>query len=308
MESLQVIPTYFLRLSSSSSTDNSKLKLFSDWLLDIGDGRIGLPHDGMAEIEVPDDFLIMDYHDPLQSIVEATYPDLLHHLADSEYLTNRDILTPTVEVVDQINDYMCSLLPGEPIVYFSSHSVSIADQGCASFQELYTIEFLNTIKCSGLPPHRLAVKVGVPIMLVRNIDQAAGLCNGTRLKNTFLGKHFIKAIALNGTSTSQEVLIHRMDMNSSESRLPFMMTRRQFPIILSFAMTINKSQGQSMTNVGLYLRRPVFTHGQLYVALSRVKSMDGIKILILDSDKNPTTRPLMWSTEKYFKTSCEAYW
>ncbi|XP_028802074.1 uncharacterized protein LOC114757246 [Neltuma alba] len=279
-----------MRLSSSSSTDNSKLKLFSDWLLDIGDGRIGLPYDGMAEIEVPDDFLIMDCHDPLQSIVEATYPYLLHHLVDSEYLTNRDILTPTVEVVDQINDYMCSLLPGKPIVYFSSDSVSIADQGCASFQELYTIEFLNTIKCSGLPPHRLAVKVGVPIMLVRNIDQAAGLCNGTRLKNTFLGKHFIKAIALNGTSTGQEVLIHRMDMNPSESRLPFMMPRRQFPIILSFAMTINKSQGQSMTNVGLYLRRLVFTHGQLYVVLSRVKSMDGIKILILDSDKNPTNK------------------
>ncbi|XP_028805759.1 uncharacterized protein LOC114760646 [Neltuma alba] len=159
-----------------------------DWLLDIGDGCIGLPHDRMTEIEVPDDFLIMDCHDPLQSIVKATYPDLLHHLANSEYLTNRAILTPTVEVVDQINDYVCSLLPGEPIEYFSSDSVSTADQGCTSFQELYTIEFLNTIKCSGLPPHRLVVKIEVPIMLVRNIDQAAELCNGTRLKITFLGK------------------------------------------------------------------------------------------------------------------------
>ncbi|XP_028793347.1 uncharacterized protein LOC114749047 [Neltuma alba] len=281
-----------MRLSTSSSTYDSRLQQFSNWLLDIGDGQIGLPHDGMAEIEIPNDLLILDSHDHLQSIVHATYPDLLDHLTDSTYLTNRAILAPTIEVVEQINDYMCSLLPTEVVEYFSSDSVSTVDQGNTSFQELYTTEFLNTIKCSGLPPHRLALKVGVPIMLMRNIDQAAGLCNGTRLRITFLGKHFIKAIALNGTSQGQEVLIHRMDMNPSESKLPFTLIRRQFPIILSFAMTINKSQGQSMTNVGLYLPRPVFTHGQLYVALSRVRSMDGIKILILDSEKKPTNKTM----------------
>ncbi|KAI9113604.1 hypothetical protein K1719_015531 [Acacia pycnantha] len=73
-----------------------------------------------------------------------------------------------------------------------------------------------------------------------------------------------------------------MDMNPSECKLPFTLTRRQFPIIVSFAMTINKSQGQSMTNVCLYLLTPVFSHGQLYVALSRVKSFNGLKLLILD--------------------------
>ncbi|KAI9082257.1 hypothetical protein K1719_035680 [Acacia pycnantha] len=107
-------------------------------------------------------------------------------------------------------------------------------------------------------------------MLIRNIDQAAGMCNGTRLQISQLGKNVIKAKALNGTSIGEEILIHRMDMNPSETKLPFNMTRRQFPIIISFAMTINKSQGQSMTNVGLYLPSPVFSHGQLYVALSRL--------------------------------------
>ena len=58
------------------------------------------------------------------------------------------------------------------------------------------------------------------------------------------------------------------------------MQRRQFPVILSFAMTINKSQGQSLSQVGIHLSRPVFTHGQLYVALSRVRSMNGLKIYI----------------------------
>ena len=80
-------------------------------------------------------------------------------------------------------------------------------------------------------------------MLIRNIDQAAGLCNGTRLRMTILGKHFIKAIALNGPSIGNEVLIHRMNMNLCDSKLPFKMNRRQFPIIPSFAMTINKNKG-----------------------------------------------------------------
>ena len=49
-------------------------------------------------------------------------------------------------------------------------------------------------------------------------------------------------------------------------------------------MTINKSQGQSLQRVGLYLDRPVFNHGQLYVAVSRVTSKDGLRILIVEND------------------------
>ncbi|KAI9084394.1 hypothetical protein K1719_033584 [Acacia pycnantha] len=127
-------------------------------------------------------------------------------------------------------------------------------------------------------------------MLIRNIDQVAGMCNGTRLQISQLGKNVIKAKALNGTSIGEEILIHRMDMNPSETKLPFNMTRRKFPIIISFAMTINKSLGQSMTNVGLYLPSPVFSHGQLYVALSRVKNFNGLKILILNEFKNAATQ------------------
>lgn len=126
----------------------------------------------------------------------------------------------------------------------------------------------------------LELKVGAPVMLVRNIDQSFGLCNGTRLRVTNLGKTVIEAITLNGSHPNMKVLIHRMDMNPSQTKWPFRMQRRQFPVILSYAMTINKSQGQSLACVGLHLARPVFSHGQLYVALSRVRSVDGLKIYI----------------------------
>ncbi|KAI9124881.1 hypothetical protein K1719_004208 [Acacia pycnantha] len=68
-----------------------------------------------------------------------------------------------------------------------------------------------------IPHHKLVLKVGVPVMLIRNIDQAAGLCNGTRLRVTQLGKNVIRAKALNGISAGEDIMIHRMNMNPSES-------------------------------------------------------------------------------------------
>ena len=65
------------------------------------------------------------------------------------------------------------------------------------------------------------------------------------------------------------------------------MTRRQFMFIVSYAMTINKSQGQSLQSVGLYLPKLVFSHVQLYVVFSRVQTKNGLKILIHDKDGKP---------------------
>ena len=53
-------------------------------------------------------------------------------------------------------------------------------------------------------------------------------------------------------------------------------------------MTINKSQGQTFKHIGVYIRDSVFSHGQLYVALSRVGSRDGMKIMVKDGWKEMT--------------------
>ena len=73
----------------------------------------------------------------------------------------------------------------------------------------------------------------------------------------------------------------------SDCGLPFDLKRRQFPCRTSFAMTINKSQGQTLKNCGIFLPDPVFSHGQLYVALSRVSNLNSLRIFTGDG-KNKT--------------------
>ncbi|GAB2295895.1 hypothetical protein Dimus_038387 [Dionaea muscipula] len=150
-------------------------------------------------------------------------------------------------------------------------------------------EYLNSLDPAGLPPFKLDLKVGVPIILLRNIAPKEGLCNGTRLLVVKCAGRVIQAQILTGDKKGNLVLIPRITLTPSTTEIPFKMSRRQFPIRLAFAITINKSQGQSLKYVGVDLRTPVFTHGQLYVGLSRCTSHLGVSVLLPDVGQNSTT-------------------
>ncbi|XP_014628705.1 ATP-dependent DNA helicase PIF1 [Glycine max] len=274
----------------SNPTDHSnldELKQFSEWLLDIGDGKLAEPNDDYGEITILDEFLIKDFQDPIQTIVEATYPDLLHNYSNGDFLQKRVVLASTKDVVDKINDYVLSLIPGEEKEYCSADSVDKLDELLSPAFGVLTAEFLNSLKTSGIPNHKLIIKVGTPIILLRNLDQADGLCNGTRLIVTRLSSSVVEAEIITGPNIGHRTYIPRMNLSPSDSPWPFKLIRRQFPFMVSFAMTINKSQGQSLAHVGLYLPTPVFSHGQSYVALSRVQSKKGLHILIHDNQGTP---------------------
>ena len=117
-------------------------------------------------------------------------------------------------------------------------------------------------------------------MLIRNINPKEGLCNGTRLTVTYISNNLVKGLIQNGTHIGREAWIPRITLSTNELS-PCQFTRRQFPIVLAFAITINKSQGQSLDKIGIYLPKPVFSHGALYVALSRCTNQRNIRLFIL---------------------------
>ncbi|XP_072384713.1 ATP-dependent DNA helicase PIF6-like [Diabrotica undecimpunctata] len=123
----------------------------------------------------------------------------------------------------------------------------------------YPIEFLKSLDVPGLPPHNLRLKVGPVVIMLRNINQPK-LCNGTRLVVSKLMNNVIYATIMIGKFKGEEVLIPRIPTD-----MPFEFKRLKFPIRLAFAMTINKSQGQSLKVCGLNLEHSCFSHGQLFI-------------------------------------------
>ncbi|KAL7142072.1 hypothetical protein ABFS83_08G098100 [Erythranthe nasuta] len=267
-----------IRLESSSSSANAdEIREFADRILRIGNGDAGEINDGDTTIKILDDMLIRNSADPFLDLIEFVYPDLVTNLFTPEYFEGRAILAPTNESVGFMNDHFLSIITGEEKVYFSSDSMCKEELLSDVNAEIYSPEFLNTISCSGIPLHKLTLKRGVPVMLIRNIDQARGLCNGTRLQIINMGKHVLNCRILSGKHVGDMVFIPRMTLVPSNSALPIKFQRRQFPLM-----------DKTLSHVGLYLPRPVFSHGQLYVALSRVKSRSGINILI-NSESGDTT-------------------
>lgn len=182
-------------------------------------------------------------------------------------------MSPRNESVNEINKIIMEKVPGEFKSYKSIDTVcNIEDT-----QMHYPQEFLNSLNPSGLPSHELQLKVGTPVMLLRNLCPPS-MCNGTRLLVKELRENVIVATIITGAAAGQLAHIPRIPMIPTD--LPISFKRLQFPLKTSFALTINKSQGQTFSMVGIDLRKECFSHGQLYVALSRVGSPENQYILL----------------------------
>jgi hypothetical protein len=261
---------------------------FAAWLLDIGHGRNISPEGNISlregmRCEAAFDMINFIYPDV--GSVPAPPPD---------YFLNRMILAPRNSDVNDMNSEILGKMAGQSRTYFSADK--IIEEAGADGDDNYNdrqlpVEFLRSLNAASLPPGELTLKIGCPLILLRNLLPARGLCNGTRMVLLRMLDRVLEVRLVGGDHDGETALIPRISLTPTNSTdFTFKFCRRQFPVRLAFALTINKSQGQSVKFVGLDLRIPVFSHGQLYVALSRATSEQRIKVLLSDhATANVTT-------------------
>ena len=275
--------------ASEGHEDAGELQAFAEWLLRLGNGTE--PHDELDAIDLPEDLCQPEGAD-VEALLAWVYPDLATNCTDPDWLAARAILTPLNATVDAINAQVTEAFPGEAIELLSSDVASETDAIAV------TEELLNTLHVPNFPSHELRLKPRMPLMLLRNISPSDGLCNGTRLIFHSVigrtgGRQLLECEIASGSKEhiGDIVYIPRLTLGADDEAFPFKWSRRQFPVRRArvarrpairayplaasqvrpaFAMTVNKAQGQTLKRVGVYLPDSCFTHGQLYVAASRV--------------------------------------
>ncbi|XP_024979018.1 uncharacterized protein LOC112516232 [Cynara cardunculus var. scolymus] len=156
-------------------------------------------------LKLPSDICLEQFEHPILSILEAVYPSLLDNYKDPSYITERAILTPKNDMVQELNECIMDIISGEGRTYLSSDNVCKGNVQSNDEDLLYSTELLNSLRFSGIPNHDIHLKVGAPVMLLRNINQIEGLCNGTRLIVTLLGKWSVRGDIISGSHTVSRV-------------------------------------------------------------------------------------------------------
>ncbi|CAN0905561.1 hypothetical protein LINGRAHAP2_LOCUS23751 [Linum grandiflorum] len=142
---------------------------------------------------------------------------------------------------EAVDKTLCDIM-GLPKIYLSADSIASTGRNTESLEMEYPIEFLNSLSFNSIPDHELALKPFVTVRLLHNLNPAEGLCNGTRILLTHLGDHVLRGIIVGGTKEGQVAVIPRIILDVNDPEWPFTLKRRQYPIKLCYAMTINKSQ------------------------------------------------------------------
>ena len=222
----------------------------------------------------------------VDALCDHLYPQSLLNEAVTLHcaLAGRAILAFRNETVNDFNDVLLEKMPGVEHRFEAVNHVNIGEDAAAA--EPFAVEYLQSISLASIPPSSLRLKIGAPLILIRNLSPREGLCNGTRMRVVGIRRTCLQVAILGGRFDGMIRLLPRIKLTTTDEDLPFILERTQFPVRLCFAMTVNKSQGQSLDQVGVDLRTPAFSHGQLYVALSRVTSLNGLALL--PSEQTPT--------------------
>ena len=219
-------------LDENMRTDEDEVQ-FSEYLLSVGQGKEEVFDDlGEFTIKIPDEYLVNSGDE----LIERVFPNLsTSH--DSKELIEGAIYTPLNTHVKELNDMCMQSFPGRSKTYLSADSILEVDHRAA-----VPPEYLNAMSISGLPDHKLELKLGVPVMLLRNLQggQQNGLRNRTRLIVLNMMERCLECEVAVGTQKGLRVFLPRIPHHDSSGDFPFTIVRRQFPVRPAFCMTINK--------------------------------------------------------------------
>ncbi len=206
-------------------------------MLNVGDGNLPAiaGEEGVDPyyIKIPSHMRLPVENCSLSGLIRTIYSGHQCHSGDAMYLMQRNILAPKNTDVDEVNNAILESLSEESHTYLSANSLTPTEEGASvaarvSMDSLYPMEFLNTLQFNGIANHKLELKVGVPILLLCNLNQSIGLCNGMRLIVKRLGQRVIEAKIITGNNVSKRVFIPRIIMSPSGTDWPFVLCHRQF--------------------------------------------------------------------------------
>ncbi len=212
------------------ATNSEEQREFAKWVLNVGDSNL-LPiakEEGVDPdwIKIPSNMKLLAEDYNLRGLIRTIYPDHRCHSGDAMYLMQCNILAPKNTDVDEVNNVILESLFEESHMYLSANSLTPIEEGVSvavgvSMDSLYPVEFLNTLQFNSIANHKLKLKVGVPILLLHNLNQLIGLCNGTRLIVKRLGQRVIEAEIITGKNVGERVFIPRIIMSPSVINWPF---------------------------------------------------------------------------------------
>jgi hypothetical protein len=190
---------------------------FAKWVLNVGDDSLPaiVEEEGvdLDWIKIPSHMRLPTEDCSLRGLIRTIYPDHQRHSGDAIYLMQRNILAPKNIDVDEVNNAILESLSEESHTYLSVDSLAPTKEGASvtatvSMDSLYPMEFLNTLQFNDITNHKLEFKVGMPIFLLRNLNQSIELCNGTRLIVKKLGQRVIEAEIITRNNVGKCVFIY----------------------------------------------------------------------------------------------------
>jgi ATP-dependent DNA helicase PIF1 len=234
---------------------------FCALLEQVGNGDI-------LQVAVPDASRARD----IDELISKVYGDDLSAASSSRNL----IMAFTLKTCSDINAACIAQVPGEAFL-----APAYDDTRDNRQPELYSDEYLASLPLHGVPPSSLPLKIGGRYMIIKNYNVAVGACNGTLCELLQYSRCLCHVKIQTGIHAGRVVLLPRCACHVSRenSGLPFEFTRIQFPLILAYGASVHKSQGQSLSIIGIVIDQESFAHGQVYTALSRTNGWGSIFVL-----------------------------